>query len=352
MKKILICLSVLAVFSCKQDPKPLNDYVTLSGRIENKNSDSLFVYKGRSWSKTIKLNEDGTFKDTFKIAEPGMYSFYDGNESGSFYLKNGLELNMTLDTKEFDETIKYSGTGSEANNYIAEKSLKQEEWISPSMFDLETVEFNNKVVEIEDKMKALLQKNMKNLDSTLIENEQKSIVQFRTGITQAYQQQKAQDAMFASFEGKPSPDFVNYENVKGGTMSLKDLRGKYVYIDVWATWCGPCIREIPSLKEVEKDFHDKNIEFVSLSVDNGRGYKNNSMELAKQGWKDMIKEKELGGIQLLADNAWRSDFVQAYKINGIPRFILIDPAGNVVDANAPRPSSPKLREILNGLENI
>lgn len=138
-------------------------------------------------------------------------------------------------------------------------------------------------------------------------------------------------------KGKPSPEFVNYENHKGGQTSLADLKGKYVYVDVWATWCGPCIREIPSLKEVEEQFHNENIEFVSTSID----------ELgSRDKWFDMVNDKELGGMQLMADNAWKSDFVQAYGIDGIPRFILIDPDGNIVSADAPRPSNPKLVELL------
>ncbi|AUC81588.1 TlpA disulfide reductase family protein [Lacinutrix sp. Bg11-31] len=140
--------------------------------------------------------------------------------------------------------------------------------------------------------------------------------------------------------GKTSPTFENYENHKGGTTSLSDLKGKYVYVDVWATWCGPCKAEIPSLQKVEKQYHGKNIAFVSTSVDTANAY---------DKWKAMVKDKELGGIQLLADKAWESKFVQDYGINGIPRFILIDPAGNIVSADAPRPSSPKLIELFDSL---
>ncbi|WP_224484351.1 TlpA family protein disulfide reductase [Robertkochia aurantiaca] len=149
------------------------------------------------------------------------------------------------------------------------------------------------------------------------------------------------EALLRVSEGRPSPKFVAYENHAGGTTSLDDLKGKYVYIDVWATWCGPCLREIPSLKELEADYHDKPIQFVSVSIDTEDAY---------EKWKTMVKERELGGIQLLADNAWESEWVEDYLIKGIPRFILIDPQGNIVNYNAPRPSSEEIRKVFEELD--
>lgn len=140
--------------------------------------------------------------------------------------------------------------------------------------------------------------------------------------------------------GEQSPEFTDYENHAGGTTSLKDLRGKYVYIDVWATWCGPCKYEIPHLQKLEKDYHGKNIHFVSISIDNEKDH---------DKWKNMVNEESLGGIQLLADKEWKSQFVQDYMINGIPRFILLDPEGKVVHNNAARPSSEEIREIFKEL---
>lgn len=133
----------------------------------------------------------------------------------------------------------------------------------------------------------------------------------------------------------PSPKFISYENYDGSKTSLDDLKGKYVYVDVWATWCPPCRKEIPYLQKIEKKYHGKNIAFVSISLDK---------ESDKSKWKKMILDQKMGGIQLFAgkDNT----FTKGYNIKGIPRFILIDKNGNIANANAPRPSNTKAIEQL------
>lgn len=140
--------------------------------------------------------------------------------------------------------------------------------------------------------------------------------------------------------GKAAPIFENYENIKGGTTSLSDLTGKFVYIDVWATWCGWCKKEFPYLKDLEHEYQNKNIQFVSVSVDEAKD---------RQRWIDMVAKEKLGGIQLLAEGDWKSTIIKAYAIDGIPRFILIDPEGNIVEADAPRPSNPDLKKLLQQL---
>lgn len=143
--------------------------------------------------------------------------------------------------------------------------------------------------------------------------------------------------------GKDSPKF-SFQNINGKTVTLDDLKGKYVYVDVWATWCGPCLREIPNLKKLEKEYQRRKIAFVSISVDKEKDFLT---------WQKMVKEKELKGHQLFADNDWKSDFVTAYGIESIPRFILIDKKGKIINADAPRPSDPKLKtDYLNKLKRL
>ncbi len=137
--------------------------------------------------------------------------------------------------------------------------------------------------------------------------------------------------------GNIAPAF-SYIDVKGELVTLDKLKGKVVYINVWASWCGPCKIEIPYLKKLEEDFHNKNIAFVSISLDQN-----------KEDWIKMIQEKDLHGYQLFADNAWRSSIVQDYVIRAIPRFILIDKSGKIVNVNAPRPSDSTIKKVLEDL---
>jgi len=152
---------------------------------------------------------------------------------------------------------------------------------------------------------------------------------------------KKYEALKKLSRGQVSPIFTDYVNHAGGTSSLNDFKGKYVYVDIWATWCGPCLAEVPSLQKVEKQYHGKNIEFVSISID---------VDSKRDSWRKMVTDKGLGGVQLIADKNWKSDFVAAYQISGIPRFILIDPKGNIVSSNAPRPSDSKLIKLFNELK--
>ncbi len=335
MKKLIYIVSIVVLLaSCKTEE--VKDYVTFSGTIVNQNSDSL-VIKSADYSKKIMVNTDGYFSDTLKIVS-GYFRLFDGTEVSTLYLKNGFDLVLSMDTKEFDESIKYTGVGAEYNNYLAARALKRENVFEDgTLFTVDQVGFDSKMSEIRNNFTTLLN-TTQNLDTAFVNAELKDLDGFADYISKNYIEKQYVSTALAA--GNPSPKFINYENFKGGTTSLDDLKGKYVYVDVWATWCGPCKQEIPFLKEIEKEYHGKNIEFVSISIDKAKD---------NGAWKAMVTEKELGGIQLFADNDWQSDFAKEYRINSIPRFLLIDPAGNVVSADAPRPSQNELKDLLNSL---
>lgn len=310
--------------------------VSITVKIANRNSDTLTISSGRSFKEIVPINKKGEFQTTFEgTKDGGLYRLNDGVEGTTLFLKNGYNLSLTLDAKDFDETIVFKGNGANENNYLAQKALSDEQFEMnlEALFDAEESVFKAAL----DKKKAndIAMIDGKGLDEKLVTMLKPSFEQEAQFLLQYFQQKAAAKKM----EGLVSPSF-DYENHKGGKTKLEDLRGKYVYIDVWATWCGPCIAEIPHLKKVEEKYHGKNIEFVSISVDVEKDY---------DKWKKMVTDKQLGGVQLYADKNWTSDFIKAFGINAIPRFILIGPDGKVIKADAARPSSVSLTELLDGL---
>ncbi|MFY0482557.1 TlpA family protein disulfide reductase [Flavobacterium sp. PLA-1-15] len=329
MKKIVFVLCAVALSNVGFAQKK---YATFEAKIENRNSDKISIIGPKKYKKEIALNKDGFFKDTLKVAD-GMYQFYDGAESTMLYLKNGYDLKMKLNAKEFDETIVYEGKGAKENNFLAQNALYEEQFDYDTALASDELTFG-KLLDAKKKTDAERLRKA-DLEPAFVALHQKSIDQNVAGLQEYYKENQAIKALNET----PAPSF-EYLNHKGGKTKLEDLRGKFVYIDIWATWCGPCRAEIPYLKQVEEKFHNKNIEFVSISIDTQKD---------QEKWKKFVNEKELGGIQLFADNDWNSAFVKQMGITGIPRFILIDPKGKIVNANADRPSSPKLIEVLEAL---
>lgn len=139
----------------------------------------------------------------------------------------------------------------------------------------------------------------------------------------------------ANKEGEIAINFT-HKDINGKDVSLSDFIGKVVLVDAWATWCGPCKKEMESIQKLEKEFAGKDVVFMCVSVDEAKD---------KQKWKDFVKNENLEGIQLFS-GGFESDIVKFYDIKSIPRFILIDKKGNIVSKDAPRPSSAELRLLI------
>ncbi|HIP49129.1 MAG TPA: TlpA family protein disulfide reductase [Lutibacter sp.] len=325
MKQFIAILLIAASFiSCEEK---INDFVSISGHIDNlEANDTLIKVSATKYSKTIKVDSDGNFSDTLHIEKPNFYSFsLTPTTRFTTFLTTGDNLKLEGDAKDLNNTLAFKGRGEFTNNYLLTR-VKEVALLSNNtseLYALDSLEFNKKMTDFESKMNSLL--NNKKLDSTVAVREKQGLKGYMKSMISKYNKQHAMQTTFA--KGKASPKFVNFENYKGGTTSLDDLKGKYVYIDVWATWCRPCLNQIPALKELEEEYKGKNIEFVSISTDKPNKH---------EAWKNMIVSKAMSGIQLYAGAD--QSFMQEYQINSIPRFIFIDTKGNIIDANAPRPS--------------
>lgn len=135
----------------------------------------------------------------------------------------------------------------------------------------------------------------------------------------------------------PGTDLGDFEfhDREGKVVKLADLKGKYVYIDVWSTGCHPCKEEIPFLAKLEKTMKERNIVFVSVSLDT-----------KNEVWQKFIREKNLGGLQLIAEKGFKHPFCATMGMTGIPQFILLDKDSKIINFNAKRPSDPVLWNYL------
>ncbi|WP_284652655.1 TlpA family protein disulfide reductase [Flavobacterium terrisoli] len=308
--------------------------MTFQAEIANKNGNTLFINSGRETIQKIEADAKGNFKATFPIKE-GLYQLFDGTEYANLYLKNGYDLKMKLDASKFDESIAFTGKGSVENNFLAKRTLEEGKINFQEMLELDADGFKKASEDLKASQNASVDASKidPNLASSLKKQTDMNVMQLQQFYTMSAAKKKMNNVAAPNFD---------FENHKGGNTTLASLKGKYVYVDLWATWCGPCRAEIPSLKKMEETFHGKNIEFVSVSIDAEKDY---------EKWKTFVTEKQLTGTQLYAAKANQTEFVKAFEVNSIPRFILIDPNGVVVDADAKRPSDPRLQEQLNKLLN-
>lgn len=222
-------------------------------------------------------------------------------------------------------------------NYLSKKNKKEDSLYSPLIYSQNLLRYYDSLVANEYIKNDLIEQCasfhlQKAKDKNAFYNDFKK---YYTGKNEAFKEAIYQDYLrFSKLKaGTPSPEFYNYLNAGGGKKSLKDFRGKFIYIDIWATWCGNCWRELPYLKKWEKDYEGKNIIFLSLSWDR-----------LESEWRDAIKKYNMGGIQLLANR--EDGFFKQFAVNGIPRYIFLDPEGRIIDYNAPMPSE---KESLHSL---
>lgn len=165
----------------------------------------------------------------------------------------------------------------------------------------------------EDKDADLINATLSHLESTSESAKQ---------IVADYRKKKAEEKEMRERmrEGNPAPEFT-FQNEKGKTINIKKLKGKIIVLDFWASWCGPCRKEIPNVKKVYAEYKDKGIQFLSVSID-----------AKKEAWTKALKEEQMPWMQGWTPDAGKS-VMNTYQFGGIPFIILIDKEGNIYRKN-------------------
>ncbi len=126
----------------------------------------------------------------------------------------------------------------------------------------------------------------------------------------------------------------------GNKINFSSFKGKYLVIDFWASWCVPCIENIPSLKEMIKEYKDYPVEFISISLDKDIGK-----------WKIALNKYKLNGIQVIEPKSFESLLAVYLKVLYVYHYLIIDKNGNIINPDAPPALDPELKIILDKLLN-
>jgi thiol-disulfide isomerase/thioredoxin len=141
--------------------------------------------------------------------------------------------------------------------------------------------------------------------------------------------------ILSKLEALGKPVDIKFTAVDGREVDVTKMAGKVVLIDFWATWCGPCVAEIPNVKKSYEKLHDKGFEIVGISFDSD-----------KDKLKGFVEEKEMPWPQYFDGAGWGNKFGKQYGINGIPTMWLVDKKGVLREMNARDRLEGKVEELL------
>ena len=392
MNRILLAvIATLFFFSCKDQGKTF----TISGKINNSSGKMVYLEEvpvGTMRAITIdtaELGADGGFKLQARSGEAAIYNIrVDQHEYPVASVINdnpSVELDITMSKENNQFAEKYEVKGSPASQTMKDYMKAFNDKLK-SIFDttreldsLRSITAHDSLINIKTQAVAKIGAELK--DYTLAEIKKSNnvaLTMFELGYYQSSannpmlglpplsdqevmgvindavkmdpehvslaglkqtlqaQMQSSPGAGGGQWVGKQAPDFT-LPDVDGKQVSLSSLKGKYVLVDFWASWCMPCRVENPNIVATYKNFKDKNFTILGVSLDEDKGK-----------WVEAIKKDELTWTHVSDLKQWESMVIPLYQFNGIPYNVLVDPSGKII-AEGLRGGDlgAKLAEVLN-----
>ncbi len=364
--KIFFLLLVATMVSCAKK----SEFV-INGELKNAGENKkVFLFVADSLGQMIPmdstvLNENKEFVLKAKSEQPEFYQVFVGDKSYMLIAQNGDEIKLKADlanhsgayeingSAEADKITEYNKITSEFSLESGQLAEKYSKLVAENQDNKDAIiaEFHEKSQKLYEPFLAksyqFIQNNKKSLtaffaanvimgtDPNAYENE---IIAYSKEAKESFPQNKAVIAFARQMEsleqvavGKAAPEF-SAKSPEGKEIKLADFKGKYVLLDFWASWCGPCRQENPNIVKIFHDFKSKNFTVFGFSLDDDQTKWLNAIKADNLDWQHVSELKQ-----------WDAETARLYNINAIPASFLIDPNGKIIAKNL---RSEDLRKFL------
>ncbi len=358
MKKYLFGLSILASIgfsACNSSEQAQQENakhtVHLKGNIQKAEDAQgavvlLQVEPAGNLRDTIRVDANGKFDYELKDFEPGFYRLMVYNQLPVILAINNNDLEINVDAEnskvtgspEVEVQQKINLLNQQITDSVAEIQMNYAEAANKkdqAGMQMAEAQFTNLQGQLNQQIKKIIEEAPVNL-TTL--NILKDVITYDTDpefvdaqlarlnkkmpglkIVKQFEMQLAATKKLAI--GAEAPE-VSLKDQEGKTIKLSSLRGQVVLLDFWASWCGPCRKESPSLVKAYKNFHDKGFEIYGISLDRN-----------PEAWQKAMADDQLPGVQVIGMEDGKADVAGIYQITAIPASFLLDKEGKIIAKN-------------------